>query len=79
MTHLCHAMRCGTVVPPKMLMCAKHWRMVPKPLQARIWATYRQGQEIDKDPSEEYLNAQVAAVLAVADKEGIKFDVGLPQ
>jgi hypothetical protein len=54
-----------------MLMCYKHWRMVPKALQQRVWATYRPGQEVTKDPSPEYLVAALAAVDAVADKEGI--------
>lgn len=70
--HLCHAIGCPTAVPPKMLMCLRHWRMVPRRLQADIWATYRTGQEVDKSPSDAYLIAQEAAVNAVAAKEGRK-------
>lgn len=62
MTHICHATGCSTPVPPRMLMCLKHWRMVPRSLQDRVWATYRVGQEIDKQPSAEYLEVQKAAV-----------------
>ncbi|AZS12623.1 hypothetical protein HWB99_gp087 [Mycobacterium phage DrLupo] len=69
--HTCHALRCNTEVPPKLLMCGKHWRMVPKPLQDRVWHHYRPGQEVTKDPSHEYIRAAMAAVNAVADKEGI--------
>lgn len=69
--HRCHALRCKTPVAPKLLMCYRHWRMVPKALQQRVWDTYRPGQEITKDPSPEYLVAALAAVDAVADKEGI--------
>lgn len=68
--HTCHAMRCNANVPPRMLMCAKHWRMVPKAEQAAVWATYRPGQERRMNPSVAYLNAAAEAVRAVAEKEG---------
>lgn len=70
MRHACHALGCNAAVPPRMLMCLRHWRMVPKPLQADVWATYRPGQEIDKRPSQDYLTAQQAAIVAVAEREG---------
>jgi hypothetical protein len=44
--------------------------MVPRDLQARIWATYRKGQENDKKPSVPYLIAQRLACAAIAQKEG---------
>lgn len=68
--HTCHATGCEKRVPPRMLMCGKHWRMVPKPQQDAVWATYRPGQERTKDPSREYLIAARAAINAVAEKEG---------
>lgn len=68
--HHCHARGCPVAVPPKLLMCTKHWRMVPKALQAAVWATYRAGQEVRKDPTREYLAAADAAIDAVAEKEG---------
>lgn len=68
--HPCHAIGCPKHIPPAYLMCAEHWRMVPADLQRQIWRTYRAGQEIDKRPSGAYLEAQRAAVLAVARKEG---------
>lgn len=64
--HTCHARNCTTGVPPKMLMCRPHWFMVPRAMQARIWATYRPGQEVTKDPSPEYLDAAMEAVNYVA-------------
>ena len=67
--HTCHARNCTTSVPPKMFMCRGHWFMVPKAMQARIWATYRPGQERTKDPSLEYLDAAMAAVNYVAELE----------
>lgn len=54
-----------------MLMCPRHWRMVPKPLQRAVWATYVDGQEDRKDPSAAYIEAALAAVAAVAKAEGI--------
>jgi len=52
-------------------MCRKHWFMVPRALQRQVWALYRPGQEVRKDPSPEYLDAATAAVEAVAKAEGI--------
>jgi hypothetical protein len=37
MPHTCHAEGCEVAVPPKLLMCLKHWRMVPKHLQREVW------------------------------------------
>lgn len=62
MAHTCHARGCSKVVPPSMLMCLRHWRMVPKSLQRRVWDTYVVGQEVRKDPTPEYLSAAQAAI-----------------
>jgi hypothetical protein len=62
MAHECHRQGCHTRVPPKMFMCRPDWFSLPKPMQAAIWATYRPGQEITKDPSSEYLEAARAAI-----------------
>ncbi len=70
MRHTCHARNCEASVPPKMLMCLKHWRMVPRDLQKAVWREYVPGQEIRKDPTPEYMAVQAAAVDAVAAKEG---------
>lgn len=64
--HVCHAYGCTTPVPPKMLMCPPHWRMVPQALKNAVWRYYRPGQEIDKKPSRQYLAAASAAIEAVA-------------
>ena len=69
MSHKCHALGCEKEVPPKMLMCLSHWRMVPRDLQREIWRTYRLGQEVDKRPSPEYITTQRKAVYAVFEKE----------
>jgi hypothetical protein len=70
MKHTCHAIGCEVSVPPKMLMCKRHWSMVSKRLQATIWASYKPGQEITKDPSMKYLAAQQFVVGEVAKLEG---------
>lgn len=69
MAHVCHAQGCPIPVPPRLLMCSKHWRMVPKELRDAVWATYRPGQEVDKAPSKAYLDAAAAAIAAVAERE----------
>ncbi len=69
MTHTCHAIDCNKKVPPKMLMCRKHWYMVDKPLRDKVWETYVAGQEITKDPTSKYLKAAKAAIECVRGKE----------
>jgi hypothetical protein len=72
MPHLCHAEGCKTAVPPKLLMCSRHWKMVPGKLQQGVWATYRRGQEAGAAPvTSEYLAAADAAIKAVAGKEAV--------
>jgi len=46
-------------------MCLFHWRLVPARLKQEIRRTYRCGQEIDKKPSSEYLQAMRAAISSV--------------
>ncbi len=66
MSHTCHAIDCRTPVPPRLLMCLKHWRMVPRDLQRLVWRHYRPGQEMDKRPTAEYLTVMKRAIDAVA-------------
>lgn len=68
--HHCHAVDCKEVVPPKLHMCLKHWKMVPKAVQDLIWAHYRPGQEIDKKPTVAYLAVAFVSISCVALKEG---------
>ena len=70
MTHTCHAEGCSKAVAPKYLMCPRHWGMVPRPQQLEIWRHYRNGQEVDKRPSTEYLAVMKATVDLVARLEG---------
>jgi hypothetical protein len=56
-------------VPPRLLMCSRHWRMVPAELQAQVWKHYRPGQEVDKRPTQDYLDVMDEAIAAVAKAE----------
>lgn len=67
--HLCHARGCKVAVEPSRLMCLAHWRMVPRELQQRVWATYVAGQERTKSPSRAWLDAAKAAIQAVWQRE----------
>lgn len=68
--HRCHAIACKQCVPPRMFMCLKHWRMVPRDLQKEVWRNYTPGQEITKSPTAEYLLIAKQAVEHVAIIEG---------
>lgn len=70
MSHHCHARGCEKAVPPEMLMCAAHWRRVPKHIRDAVWANYRNGQCDDKTPSLEWHVAADAAIGWVAKIEG---------
>lgn len=67
--HICHARGCKTPVKPELLMCFKHWKMVPRNLQRNVWKHYRRGQCDDKNPSLEWHAAADAAIKAVFEKE----------
>jgi len=66
----CYAVQCPNEVPANLLMCIRHWRMVPKEIQVRVWAAYVPGQETRKDPSLLWCMAADDAVAHVAGKEG---------
>ena len=70
--HTCHADGCDSHVPPKMFMCRRHWFMVPRDLRDLVWATYRPGQEVRMDPTDEYLEVARTAIEAVAAAEASK-------
>lgn len=38
----CEAEGCLCVVPSEMLMCRRHWRMVPKRNQEEVWLYWKQ-------------------------------------
>jgi len=55
--HTCHWPGCPVEVPPAMWGCRPHWYALPSVLRARVWRHYRLGQEVDKRPSEAYIEA----------------------
>ena len=70
MTHTCHAVGCSVVVAPKLLMCRRHWFMVPRDLRRAVWLHYVEGQcDLDPPPSKEWHTAADRAIKAVARKE----------
>jgi hypothetical protein len=77
MSHRCHAIGCDVEVHPSLLMCRRHWFMVPKPLRKDVWRLYQKGQEVTKEPSREYLAAAKAAIAAVAACEGRQMEMAL--
>lgn len=64
--HVCHAEGCNVPVPPRMLMCSRHWRRVHADTQRAIWREYRPGQERDKSPSVRYLAVQTRSIAEAA-------------
>jgi hypothetical protein len=60
--HACHCPHCNKTVAPKFFGCGPCWFSLPKPMRDAIWASYRPGQEVSKNPSHEYLAAAQAAV-----------------
>lgn len=67
--HHCHASGCLKETKPEMLMCARHWGMVPPALKHAVWRYYRPGQCDDKRPSTQWHAAAEAAIAAVSRME----------
>jgi len=66
--HECHWPGCTKQTPPAMWGCKAHWFALPAAMRARIWLTYRPGQEIDGRPSREYLDAATDVQAWIAAK-----------
>lgn len=64
--HKCAAESCLKIVASEMLMCRRHWFMVPKDLRELVWAGYHRGMD------EAYHVAVAAAVDAVKGLEASK-------
>lgn len=67
--HICHAHGCNVEVPPKMFMCRKHWFMLPADMRSQVWHCYREGQEVEGNPSREYVEIAKACVVWIKNKE----------
>ena len=55
--HDCHWPGCTKQVKPALWGCPQHWFTLPPSIRSAIWSAYRPGQEIYKNPSEQYLRA----------------------
>lgn len=42
--HHCHALGCTTATSPTLLMCSKHWALVPTELRMPVVQFYQRGQ-----------------------------------
>ena len=70
MSHQCPIANCSIDMPSRVFMCARHWRMVPKPLQAAVYESYRATGRLSDNHRE--------AVRIVEAAEGGVRSVGLP-
>lgn len=64
---------CKRVISTRLLMCPKHWRMVPGELQSALWRAFRARSDHDRLPvlSRSYLEAREACIVAVREKIAI--------
>lgn len=60
-SHRCPKPGCTVDVGHDYLMCAVHWRRVPKPLKDEVWRTFKAGRL-----SKEHVAAMGAAIEAVS-------------
>lgn len=67
-SHICEAKGCKAPTRDDQLMCLKHWRLVPQPLAAKVWATWR--QRLASGNATLHEAAKKAAIEAVAKAEG---------
>lgn len=70
MTHRCPIANCTIAVPNHMFMCARHWRMVPRPLQLAVYESYRRSGRLSENHRE--------AVRVVDAAEAGRATLGLP-
>lgn len=68
--HTCHAQGCEVPVYPRFFMCRAHWPKLSKFHRDQIISLYRDGQEVRKDPTIEYVRAAQRAIIWLANKEG---------
>jgi hypothetical protein len=65
-THCCPVRRCTiTTLPPHLLMCGLHWRMVPPALRRHVTAAFDGGRGVG---TLALFTAQAEAIVAVNDR-----------
>lgn len=60
--HACHNPSCGRPLPAHLVAHLSAWKALPFALRDAIWTNYRAGQEDDKKPTREYLEALDACI-----------------
>lgn len=71
MDHKCHAFECSRSVERSLLMCKKHWALVPTDIQVRVKTHFRTEQCTGKvRPSHEWLKAAREAINFITKLEG---------
>lgn len=70
-TRPCPITSCRAQIRANHLMCYPHWKLVPRPLQMRVYATYKRGQENQGigAASPEYVEAMAEAIRLVNEIE----------
>lgn len=58
--HKCPINACPCALPWNVLMCPRHWAMVPTPTQRRVWQTWNRGR-----PAPGYMAARTEAIDSV--------------
>jgi hypothetical protein len=61
-THKCPADGCTKRVPADMLMCARDWYRVPRPLRAAIWRAWDHGEGAGSRAHTAAIHAAIEAV-----------------
>lgn len=69
--HRCHAAQCDNPCPPKHLMCASCWRLVPATIQARVYASFRRRGAVTDARAAPWWRAQADAIEANALARGV--------
>ena len=66
LTHECPAPVCTEQVDLDMLMCPRHWYLVPKPLRRAVWIAWRRGAGAGSPAHRAAMRAAIAAVSRAA-------------
>lgn len=64
--HTCHALGCKRACPPRWLMCAWHWRKVPRELQGEVYRTVGMRGDSCDETWAPWWRAQAKAIAHVA-------------
>ena len=76
MTHECPATGCTRDVSIDMLMCPRHWRMVPGAIRAAVWNAWQDGAGAG---TTQHAAAITAAIRSVNEKLAAKGVTSAPE